>query len=36
MGAIIYLDAYKLMQILIKNAHFPKNEGTYQGAYKWL
>ena len=32
MGIIIYLGAYKLMYILIKNAHFPKNEYTYPSA----
>ena len=34
MGAIIYMDAYKLMQNLIKNAHFLKNECVYLSTHR--
>ena len=34
MGDIIYMDAYKLMQNLIKNAHFLKNECVYLSTHR--
>ena len=32
MNIISYVDAYNLIQILIKNAHFPKNVFMYLSA----